>query len=314
MIKVDNLTKNYGPVRAVDDASFSVEEGETVGFLGPNGAGKTTTMRIMTGLFPPSSGDVSVDGYSVLDEPLEVKRRIGYLPENTPVYLDMSVESYLRFVAEIKGVPRAHRIEQIEGAIDAFGLEDMRRRTAKKLSKGYRQRLGLAQAVVGNPPVIILDEPTMGLDPSQTSEFRKLIHKLKADRTIILSSHILPEVSMICDRVVIISEGRIVAQDTLENLSRNRSSATHLLVTIDGPEDAVLSDLSHIAGIAEVEVEKRPGSGGVQYRVQSETEADPRGEIIARVADQGWKLLELQVVTAGLEEVFLNLVTEETQR
>lgn len=313
MIAVENLVKDYGPVRAVDNASFSVAPGETVGFLGPNGAGKTTTMRIMTGLFPPTAGDVTVDGVSILEDPLAVKQRIGYLPENTPVYLDMTVESYLRFVAEIKGVPSARRRAQVDAAVAACALESVSRRATRKLSKGFRQRLGLAQALIGDPPVIILDEPTVGLDPTQTFEFRKLIRDLKGERTIILSTHILAEVSMICDRVVIISKGRIVAQDTPDELARNLRPVVELLVSVDGARtDVTTARLAGLEGVASVVQEKPLESGGAQYRVRSVPDADPRQQIVTTVVAEGWQLLELVRVSAGLEEVFLNLVTEES--
>ncbi len=311
MISVHELTKDYGPTRAVDCATFSVAPGETVGFLGPNGAGKTTTMRLMTGLFPPSSGDVTVDGYSVLTHPLEVKRRIGYLPESSPVYLDMTVEAYLRFVAEAKDVARAERRGQIEKVVADCGLADVRRKTARTLSKGYRQRLGLAQALIGDPPVIILDEPTAGLDPTQTAEFRRLIMGLKGERTVILSSHILPEVSMVCDRVVIISRGRILAQDSPENLARKLAAATEFLIDVEGPEEEVLGEMRPLEGVDGVDVERRPAHGTVRYRVYAAEDADPREDIVRLLVRRNWKLLELQAVRAGLEEVFLNLVTRE---
>jgi ABC-2 type transport system ATP-binding protein len=311
MISVEELTKNYGPVRAVDNASFSVQAGETVGFLGPNGAGKTTTMRIMTGLFTPSSGDIKVDGYSILSNPLEVKQRIGYLPESAPVYLDMTVQAYLRFVCEIKRVPPRQRAEQIDRVISECGLESVRTRTARKLSKGFRQRLGLAQALVGDPPVIILDEPTVGLDPTQTFEFRKLIQGLKGNRTVILSSHILPEVSMICDRVVIISRGKILAQDSPDALARRLQSHAEFLLTVDGPEQEITAELEALQGIRDIQTLHHPVSGGVQFRIIADPENDPRDRMVRRIVEKNLRLLELSVVTAGLEDVFLNLVTEE---
>ncbi|WP_319561576.1 ABC transporter ATP-binding protein [Marispirochaeta sp.] len=311
MISVEELTKNYGPVRAVDSASFSVQAGETVGFLGPNGAGKTTTMRIMTGLFTPSSGDVKVDGYSILTNPLEVKQRIGYLPESAPVYLDMTVQGYLRFVCEIKQVPSGERSGQIDKVISECGLETVRTRTARKLSKGYRQRLGLAQALIGDPPVIILDEPTVGLDPTQTFEFRKLIQGLKGTRTVILSSHILPEVSMICDRVVIISNGKILAQDSPEALAQRLQSHSEFLVTIDGPENEVTAELETLQEIRDIQVVHHPVSGGVQFRIAADPDNDPRDKMVKMLVEKERRLLELSVHTAGLEDVFLNLVTEE---
>ena len=312
MISVESLTKNYGPFRAVDNASFTVERGETIGFLGPNGAGKTTTMRMMTGLFLPSSGDITLDGYSITTDPLEVKRRIGYLPESAPVYLDMTVEQYLNFVASAKGVERSVKKAQIEKAMESCSLQDMRKRTAKKLSKGYRQRLGLAQALVGDPPVIILDEPTVGLDPTQTFEFRNLIQGLKGDRTIILSSHILPEVSMICDRVVIISKGKIVAQDTPDNLSRAARNHSEFLYSVSGDTDKALKGIEQVNGVKAVGLDSKEGTSAV-IRVAANPEADPRQAINRLIVENGWDLLELSVVTAGLEDVFLNLVTKEVK-
>ncbi len=313
MISVESLTKNYGPFRAVDNASFTVERGETIGFLGPNGAGKTTTMRMMTGLFPPSSGDIKLDGYSISEDPLEVKRRIGYLPESAPVYLDMTVEQYLGFVANAKGVVKKNKKEQIEKAMEACSLHEMRRRTARKLSKGYRQRLGLAQALVGDPPVIILDEPTVGLDPTQTFEFRNLIQGLRGDRTIILSSHILPEVSMICDRVVIISKGRIVAQDTPDNLAKAAKSNSEFLYTMTGESESALQGIEAVSGVSSVSIEDREEEN-FKIRITAEAENDPRQGINRLIIEKGWNLLELSVVTAGLEDVFLNLVTREDKQ
>ncbi len=310
MISVESLTKNYGPFRAVDNASFSVERGETIGFLGPNGAGKTTTMRMMTGLFSPSSGDIKLDGYSITEDPLEVKRRIGYLPESAPVYLDMTVEQYLGFVANAKGVGRNSKKEQIEKAMEATSLQEMRRRTARKLSKGYRQRLGLAQALVGDPPVIILDEPTVGLDPTQTFEFRNLIQGLRGERTIILSSHILPEVSMICDRVVIISKGKIIAQDTPENLAKAAKSHSEFIYTINGEKESALKGIEAVNGVNTVNLEDQE-DGILKIRITADSKLDPRQSINRFVVEKGWDLLELSVVTAGLEDVFLNLVTRE---
>lgn len=319
MVEVQGVTKRYGPVVAVQDATFSVAAGETVGFLGPNGAGKTTTMRIMTGLFPPSSGDVRVAGFSIATDPLEVKRRVGYLPENTPVYQDMRVNRYLRFVAEIKGVPSGQRAAQIETAVESCGLREMYKRSIRALSKGYRQRVGLAQALIGDPAVIILDEPTSGLDPTQTFEFRNLVRGMKGQRTIILSTHILPEVSAVCDRVVIIAKGRIVAQDTPEALARSLTQVMEFVVTLEAEPQAALRLLEAVDGVATAVIDQaaqsaRPDAGGtVRIRVTSTPHADPRGAITRAVVNAGWNITELNVVAAGLEEVFLNLVTQEPE-
>ena len=223
MIKVEGLTKRYGDVMAIEDLSFQVRKGEIVGFLGPNGAGKTTTMRIITGFLPSTEGTVSVSGYDIFEKPLEVKKRIGYLPEHPPVYADMTVAGYLKFVAKIKGVPRSGRAESMDRVIKRCGLKEVRNTIIGKLSKGYRQRVGLAQAMIHDPEVLVLDEPTIGLDPKQIIEIRELIKALAGEHTIILSTHILPEVTMICQRCLIIDQGRIVADDSLANLTAQES-------------------------------------------------------------------------------------------
>ncbi len=223
MIEVENLTKRYGDFTAVEDLSFRIEKGEIVGFLGPNGAGKTTTMRILTGFLPATSGKVKISGYDIFSDPMNVKKRGGYLPEHPPVYTEMTVEGYLLYVAKIKGVPRKKRKEALARVLDRCGLSDVRTQIIGKLSKGYRQRVGLAQAMIHDPDVLILDEPTIGLDPKQIIEIRQLIKSLAGDHTIILSTHILPEVTMICQRVLIMDRGRIVADDTLEKLTEKES-------------------------------------------------------------------------------------------
>ena len=311
MISVEALVKYYGPKLAVDNASFAVKAGETVGLLGPNGAGKTTMIRIITGLFPPSSGQVRIDGLSIIEQPLEFKRRIGYLPEMSPVYLDMPVERYLRFVAEMKGIPRGRWIEHVEEVVESCGLKDVLGRLAGRLSKGYRQRLGLAQALLNNPPVIVLDEPTIGLDPAQTFEFRRLIRGLKGERTILLSTHVLPEVSMICDRLIIMNKGRIIAQDSPDGLEKRLRKRTDLIVGVDGPDKAVREKLSGIRGVRNVTTMKTDPHHGTHYCLESDPDTDPRQEVVGIVVAHGWKLLELSPVRMGLEEVFMNLVTEE---
>ena len=311
MIEVQHLTKRYGPTMAVDDVSFRVERGEILGFLGPNGAGKTTTMRVLTGYMPPSEGRAIVAGYDVSDQPLEAKRRTGYLPETPPLYPEMTVRDYLTFVARIKGVPRGERKARIESVMDRTGVADMANRHCGKLSKGYKQRVGLAQALMHNPEVLILDEPTAGLDPKHIIETRELIKQLGGDHTVILSTHILPEVSQTCQRVVIINKGRVVAVDTPDNLtSRLRGSET-MYVQVDAPGADVATVLGAIPGVTLV----APGDsrGGLTgFEVNSESGRDVRRDLAAAIVTRGWGLLEMRPLRMSLEEVFLRLTTDET--
>ena len=310
MIEVQHLTKRYGPITAVEDISFRVERGEILGFLGPNGAGKTTTMRILTGFMPPTDGRAIVAGFDVFDQPVEAKRRTGYLPETPPLYPDMTVAEYLTFVAKIKGVPSAERKQRIRQTMDRARIADMANRLCSKLSKGYRQRVGLAQALIHNPDVLILDEPTAGLDPKQIIETRELIKELAGDHTIILSTHILPEVSQTCQRVVIINKGHVVAVDTPENLTaRLRGSETmYLQVDVNGADAA--SALQRVTGVTRIaESDRREGIVG--YEVESERGRDIRRDLARAVVDSGWGLLELRPMRMSLEEIFLSLTTEE---
>jgi len=310
VIEVQHLTKRYGPVTAVDDISFTVERGEILGFLGPNGAGKTTTMRVLTGYMPPTGGKAIVAGYDVFEQPIEAKRRIGYLPETPPLYPDMTVREYLSFVAKIKGVARAERKARVEEMMRKTHILDVAHRHCGKLSKGYRQRVGLAQALMHNPDVLILDEPTAGLDPKQIIETRQLIRGLAGDHTIILSTHILPEVSQTCQRVVIINRGKVVAVDTPDNLtSRLRGSETmYLQVDAAGADAAsVLQRISGVTRVAAADSKQHV----VGYEVDSETGRDVRRELAAAVVSRGWGLLELRPMRLSLEEVFLSLTTED---
>ena len=310
MIEVQHLTKRYGPVTAVDDISFTVERGEILGFLGPNGAGKTTTMRVLTGYMPPSEGKAVVAGYDVFDQPIEAKRRTGYLPETPPLYPDMTVREYLAFVARIKGVPRPNRKARIDEMMQKTRIADMANRLTSKLSKGYRQRVGLAQALMHNPDVLILDEPTAGLDPKQIIETRELIKGLAGDHTIILSTHILPEVSQTCQRVVIINRGKVVAVDTPENLtSRLRGSETmYLQVDANGADAAAV--LSKVSGVTRVGVADTKGAA-VGYEIDSEKGRDVRRELASAVVGRGWGLLEMRPMRMSLEEIFLSLTTQD---
>jgi ABC-2 type transport system ATP-binding protein len=312
MIEVQHLTKRYGPVTAVDDITFRVEKGEILGFLGPNGAGKTTTMRVLTGYMPATEGRAVVAGYDVFADPIEAKRRTGYLPETPPLYPEMTVREYLTFVARIKiGRPmtKAERSQRVESVMKKTRIDDMANRHCGKLSKGYRQRVGLAQALIHEPDVLILDEPTAGLDPKQIIETRDLIRGLGGDHTIVLSTHILPEVAQTCQRVVIINKGRLVASDTPENLTHQLKGASTLYVQVDGDGD-VAGALRAVPGVHQVAVADRHASY-VGYEIESETRRDIRRDVARAIVDRGWGLLELRPMRMSLEEIFLQLTTEE---
>ena len=310
MIEVENLTKVYTGRKAIDNVSFRVERGEILGLLGPNGAGKTTTMRILTCYMPATSGTARVAGYDVFDESLEVRKRIGYLPENPPLYPEMTVESYLNFVARIKGAPSTERKAQVDDAMEKCAIGDVRNRIISKLSKGYKQRVGLAQALLNNPDVLILDEPTIGLDPKQISEVRTLIKSLAGAHTVILSTHILPEVSMTCNRVVIINKGHVVAMDTPEGLAHQVKGAERVALIVDGPAEAVKEKLQSIDGVLNVTSDGRDG-GPSTFTVECKLDTDLRRTLAAVVVGQGWGLLELHGVSMSLEDVFINLITNE---
>jgi ABC-2 type transport system ATP-binding protein len=310
VIEVQHVTKRYGRVTAVDDVSFRVERGEILGFLGPNGAGKTTTMRILTGYMPATEGKAIVAGFDVFDQPIEAKRRTGYLPETPPLYPDMSVIEYLTFVSKIKGVPSADRRSRVQQVMQKTRIDDTANRLCSKLSKGYRQRVGLAQALIHNPDVLILDEPTAGLDPKQIIETRQLIKELAGDHTIILSTHILPEVSQTCQRVVIINKGRVVAVDTPDNLtSRLRGSAT-MYVQVDANGANAGVSLVGIPGVTRV-VEADRKDGVVGYEIETEHGRDVRRDLARTIVSSGWGLLELRPMRMSLEEIFLSLTTED---
>jgi ABC-2 type transport system ATP-binding protein len=295
----------YGQTVAVRNVSFEVEKGEILGFLGPNGAGKTTMMRIITGFFPPTDGDTFVEGHSVLTEPLEVKKRIGYVPENPSMYTDMRVYEYLRFIGAVKGVPRSKVKESVEKTVEQCALEKVTKRRIGELSKGFRQRVALGQALVNDPPVLVLDEPTSGLDPKQIHEIRGLIKSMAGERTIILSTHILPEVSMTCSKVVIINEGQIVAVDSTENIGRNLAQSHQIEMVVEGPPDRIVDRLTQIEGI------KRVDNRGSTYIVDLEKEKDLRALIAKKIVENGFGLLEMKSRSMSLEDVFLRLVTEE---
>ncbi|PYN53854.1 MAG: MFS transporter [Candidatus Rokuibacteriota bacterium] len=310
MIEVQKLTKHYGPVTAIRDVSFSVGPGEIVGFLGPNGAGKSTTMRILACFMPASSGTARVAGYDVFRDSLEVRRRIGYLPESVPLYADLRVASYLDFVAEVKGVGRGERRRRVAEAMERCLVTDVQNRLIGKLSKGYRQRVGLAQAIINDPDVLILDEPTIGLDPKQITEIRALIKSFAGRHTVILSTHILPEVSMVCGGVVIINKGSIVAQGPIDTLVDQFFPTSRVEVEIVGPAAAVQDGMRRIDGVVSVQ-ELATTNGAGRYLVESGRGRDVRGEIFQLAAQQRWGLLELRRVGTTLEEVFIRVVAGE---
>src|SRR5919106_871286 len=311
MIEVEQLSKTYGPIRAIEDVSFVVEKGEILGFLGPNGAGKSTTMRILTCFMPPTSGTARIAGYDVFTDSLQVRRRIGYVPENAPLYSDMPVASFLKFAAEIKGLSRRERLHQMAQVMNDCGISEVQHRYIGKLSKGYRQRVALAQALLGHPDVLILDEPTIGLDPRQIIDIRQLIKGLAGQKTVILSSHILPEVSMTCQRVIIINRGRLVAVDTPENLTTKLQTTSRLLVRVEGPAPDVVRALGAVSGVQTVKEEGIGATTVATCVVESKKDRDVRKDVAAAVVRQHWGLLELRPVDLTLEDVFVRLVTEE---
>lgn len=306
MIEVRHLTKRYGNHTAVSDLSFTIENGVIYGFLGPNGAGKSTTMNIITGCLGATEGEVLVDGHSVSEEPLQAKRQIGYLPEQPPLYMDMTPTEYLRFVASAKGIPQREQSSQMDRVMDKTGIREVRDRLIRNLSKGYKQRVGIAQALLGNPEVIILDEPTVGLDPAQIIEIRDLIRELGKDHTIILSSHILSEVQAVCDSIMIISNGHLVASDTPENLTRLFAGTTMLQLEVKGGRKETEAVLN---GIEQIEDQKiKTGDGETTLaEIKPAGNADIRAAVFSAFAEAGLPLLEMRTVRASLEDVFLEL-------
>lgn len=313
MIEVQHVTKRYGPVAAVNDVSFRVESGQILGFLGPNGAGKTTTMRILTGYMPPTEGTAIVAGFDVFNSPVEAKRRTGYLPESPPLYPDMTVREYLNFVARIKAVSRGERRKRIDYAMGRTSIGDMADRHCGNLSKGYRQRVGLAQAILHNPDVLILDEPTAGLDPKQIIETRELIKELAGDHTIILSTHILPEVAQTCEQVVIINKGRVVAEDTPANLTGRLHGSETIQLQVDTGGTDPTSIMSAIPGVVQIHVSDATPSNDRSIEIQAAEGADIRREIANTVVSNGWGLLEMRPIRLSLEDIFLQLTTTEEE-
>lgn len=306
MVYVHNLTKRYGSLVAVENLSFRLDRGDVLGFLGPNGAGKTTTMRIITGYMPPTKGTVHIEGVDIFDDPLHAKKLIGYLPETPPLYADMTVSEYLDFVADIKQVTRKEKKSRIFYVIEKCGLSDVRRRIIGHLSKGYRQRVGIAQALVNNPSVLILDEPTIGLDPLQIIEIRDLIKSLSGERTVILSTHILPEVTMICSKVVIINEGKMVLEESLENISVSLGNTRDLLLRVKGQGDGLKEKLMSVKGVSGV----RSGSPG-EFVITPSEGMDVSDDLVRLVLDNDLGLLELRPLVNTLEEIFMKAISSE---
>ncbi|MFI5303589.1 MAG: ABC transporter ATP-binding protein [Nitrospiria bacterium] len=311
MIEVKQLTKQYGLVKAIDNVTFNVNKGEIVAFLGPNGAGKSTTMRIIAGFLPATTGTAVVAGYDVFDHPLEVKKRIGYLPELPPLYFDMTVTEYLLFVARIKQVPSKAVISSVQNVLDKCNLGAVRGRIIRKLSKGFQQRVGLAQALIHNPEVLILDEPTVGLDPHQIIEIRELIRGLAGDHTIILSTHILPEATALCQRVLIINEGRLIAEDSPEKLSANLRKTEKVNLVVRRGSDAIIDSLQAIPGMLNVIIQSKDENGIWGILAEYPIGSDLREEISKKVIQKEGGLLEIKAQTLTLEDIFLKLTREE---
>ena len=311
MIEVKNLVKKYGPKTAVDNISFTVRDGEILGLLGPNGAGKSTTMNIMTGYLSATSGEVNIPGFNILDNPIDAKKHIGYLPEIPPLYTDMTVLEYLNFVYELKGVKDLKRKKHIEEVMEAVKIGDVANRVISNLSKGYKQRVGLAQAMIGSPEVLILDEPTVGLDPMQIIEIRSVIKKLGKNHTVILSSHILQEIQAICDRIVIINKGKVAAVDTPQNLARTISNENKFMLRISGDERTALDVLETIKGIKQVKSMGRKEKNSIDFLVETLPDVDVRPEIFRAMAESNLPILSMQTVDLSLEDIFIEVTENE---
>jgi ABC-2 type transport system ATP-binding protein len=313
LIQVEKLTKKYGQHLAAKNLNFTVNKGEILGFLGPNGAGKSTTMNIITGYISATEGTVKIDGYDVLEKPEEVKKRIGYLPEFPPLYTDMTVNEYLDFVCGIKKVGKIQKNNDMEKIMDLVRIADVRKRLIKNLSKGYKQRVGFAQALIGNPPVLILDEPTIGLDPKQIIEIRNLIKELGREHTIILSSHILPEVSAVCERVLIINKGEIVASGTPDSLSKHLNNSSRLSLRVAGPEKSVLKVLNDIPGVKLAEYNGTKEQETIDVLVEADKDVDIRKPLFFALSRAQYPILQMKSMDLTLEEIFLQLTTKERE-
>ena len=313
MIKIDHLVKNYGKICAVDDISFEIEKGETVGFLGPNGAGKSTTMNILTGYLSASAGRVSISDIDILSDPIGAKKLIGYLPEQPPVYLDMTVNEYLNFNYDLKGCT-LDREKHIAEICEVVKIGDVRKRVIRNLSKGYRQRVGIAQALIGNPPIVIFDEPTVGLDPKQIIEVRNLIRNLGKTHTVILSTHILSEVQSVCNRIVVINNGKIVADEKTENLNKTINENTRYRVKVSGPQREVAQTLRNLPGVVSIESLNERDADSFAYIIESEPSLDIRKKLFKTLADKGWPMLGLEGIGAELEDIFIKLTDKNGKK
>ena len=314
MVEVKNVTKKYGKFTAVDNISFTVKDGEVVGFLGPNGAGKSTTMNMITGFIEPTNGTIEVNGYDIMKKTKKAKKQIGYMPENVPLYMDLTVKEFVSYMAELKLVERKVRKEEVQSAIKETGLEEVENKLIKNLSRGYKQRVSMAGALVGNPDVLILDEPTVGLDPKQIIEIRNLIKKLGKKHTVILSSHILSEISQICERVIIINKGKIVAVDTPANLEEKTKEKNILYVTVEDKEERMPYIKNKIVDIKEIEMVKDNEDGTKQYKIISNAEKDVRKSLFEVLPKEGITIFELKKAESTLEDAFIKLVDEETEK
>lgn len=314
MIEVKNVTKKYGKFTAVDNISFTIKDGEVVGFLGPNGAGKSTTMNMITGFIEPTDGTIEVNGYDIMKKTKKAKKQIGYMPENVPLYMDLTVKEFVSYMAELKLVERKVRKEEVNQAIKETGLEEVQNKLIKNLSRGYKQRVSMAGALVGNPDVLILDEPTVGLDPKQIIEIRNLIKNLGKKHTIILSSHILSEISQICERVIIINKGKIVAIDTPANLEEKTKEQNILYVTVEDKEEKMPNIKGKIEDIKELEMIKDNEDGTKQYKIVSDTKKDVRKSLFEVLPKEGITIFELKKAESTLEDAFIKLVDKETNK
>ena len=308
MIEVKNVTKKYGKFIAVDNISFTINEGEIIGLLGPNGAGKSTTMNMLTGFIEQTEGEIIIDGYNTLKKPKKAKKKIGYMPEGVPLYTDLTVKEFITYMAEIKNVDRKNRKEKVQEIINKTGLKDVQKKLIKNLSRGYKQRVSMAGALIGDPKILILDEPTVGLDPKQITEIRNLIKELGKTHTVILSSHILSEVSQICNKVIIINKGKIVAIDTPENLEAKVSNKNCLYVTVEDPEDKMNIIKNKIKEIKKIELVEKNEDGTKQYMIESEDNADLRKMIFSELAKEDITIFEMKKADTTLEDAFMKLI------
>ncbi|MDQ7781083.1 MAG: ATP-binding cassette domain-containing protein [Planctomycetota bacterium] len=311
MIVVKSLSKWFGKLQALKEVSFEVAKGQILGFLGPNGAGKTTAMRVIACFFPPSSGIVTVGGFDCVRDSMEVRRRVGYMPENVPLYPEMRVSEYVRYRAALKGVPARDRTARVAEALDKCALGDVKNKVIGHLSKGYRQRAGIADALVSMPEVLILDEPTIGLDPGQIRQTRQVISELGGAHTVLLSTHILPEVEMICTHTVVINRGQIVASGSLKDLSAAHARNARIVVVVAGPSQQIAAELARVPGVANVESLRQLQAGAVSLTIEPSPDSDPRGELVKAIVARGWALKELRTEALTLEEIFVRIVAEK---